>query len=312
MGGGRFLGFAGGLAGAAVLLATGYFFRLAVVRLPPTAPPLDLPAPRTPDDLAWATAQSFTELTITSHDGLGLRGYFLPAPAPSDHTVVIIHGYRCQALPDMAGWARVYHEQFGANVFLADARAHGASDGTYIGFGWLDRRDVRQWLQLLLARLGPEAVITLHGISMGGATVAMVSGDPLPAQVRCLVVDCAYTSVKDECRHQLRAMYHLPPVPFIPLTSLVCRLRAGYFFEAASAVRQVARATRPMLFIHGGSDDFVPTRMSEALAAACPAPTELLIIPHAEHGMASLEDPARYWATVRAFLRQHGVPLAGG
>ena len=41
--------------------------------------------------------------------------------------------------------------------------------------------------------------------------------------------------------------------------------RAGYGFREASALRQVQKATVPMLFIHGSEDNFVRTYMVYAL-----------------------------------------------
>ncbi len=35
--------------------------------------------------------------------------------------------------------------------------------------------------------------IVLHGISMGGATVLMVSGEELSDNVKAIVADCSYT-----------------------------------------------------------------------------------------------------------------------
>ena len=36
------------------------------------------------------------------------------------------------------------------------------------------------------------------GLSMGGAAVLMTSGENLPVNLKCIISDCAYTSVKDE------------------------------------------------------------------------------------------------------------------
>lgn len=37
----------------------------------------------------------------------------------------------------------MFHQQ-GYNVLLPDARAHGQSQGKYIGYGWPERYDVRK------------------------------------------------------------------------------------------------------------------------------------------------------------------------
>lgn len=39
----------------------------------------------------------------------------------------------------MSSYARMYHEKWGCNVLLPDARGHGESGGDDIGFGWPER-----------------------------------------------------------------------------------------------------------------------------------------------------------------------------
>ena len=84
----------------------------------------------------------------------------------------------------------------GWNVLLPDMRTHGESEGKYIGMGWLDRLDVLKWIDLIRER-DEQAQIILHGVSMGGATVMMTSGEALPENVRAVIDDCGYTSVWD-------------------------------------------------------------------------------------------------------------------
>lgn len=94
-----------------------------------------------------------------------------------------------------------------------DERAHGKSEGTYIGFGCLDRNDAKQWMEYMVERLGEDCELMLHGISMGAATVLMSTGLNLPKQVRAAVSDCAFTSAWEVFSHVLRSMYHMPAFP---------------------------------------------------------------------------------------------------
>lgn len=64
---------------------------------------------------------------------------------------------------------------------------------------------------------------------MGAATVMMTSGEKLPDNVKAFVEDCGYSSVKGELGYQLKEMFNLPAFPLIPVTSLVTKVRAGYF-----------------------------------------------------------------------------------
>ncbi|MGN7359153.1 alpha/beta hydrolase [Paenibacillus sp. SAF-054] len=252
---------------------------------------------------AWLNGQLPETVHLQSEDGLRLAGYYIPAAQPSKRTVILVHGYYSQG-KEMGAFAKLYHDM-GFHVLLPDNRGHGQSGGDYIGFGWPDRKDVMQWIGFVLERSGPQMEIVLHGVSMGGATVLMASGEQLPEQVRCIIADCAYTSVRDILTYQLKQMYKLPPFPLLPVTSLVCKLRAGYFFGDGSALRQVGKARLPVLFIHGDQDAFVPFEMVHRLYAAARGDKELYVVPGGVHANAYFMDKNRYRERICAFMDRY-------
>ncbi|WP_082395297.1 alpha/beta hydrolase [Lacticaseibacillus saniviri] len=155
-------------------------------------------------------------------------------------------------------------DQLGFNIFLADAQGHGQSEGDYIQMGYLDRLDIVDWIQVLLRR-DPEAQIVLYGISMGGATVMMTAGEPLPANVKAIIEDCGYTSVADEFRYQLKQLYHVPSWPLITTFGWLVQWRLHWRLKAASSLEALKQARVPMLFFHGDADTFVPASMLDQL-----------------------------------------------
>lgn len=291
-----------------LIIASLYFYNVAIARRPKEflASSPDLATDQFTElatfDTSWLNTHPFEEVEMKSYDGLLLRGYYLAAPQPTTKTALLAHGYNGSAKNDMGAFAKMYHEIFGYNVLMPDDRGHGASEGTYIGFGWPDRLDYVKWIQYLVQRIGPDAQIVLHGVSMGGATVLMTGGEELPGQVKCIIADCAYTSVRDILSYQARRLYRLPAFPLVPLVSLVCKIRAGYFFGEASALRQVSKTRLPLLFIHGAEDTFVPLAMLQPLYAASQAYKEQMIVPGAGHGLAYSADVAGYRKRVGEFL----------
>ncbi|MFS0856964.1 MULTISPECIES: alpha/beta hydrolase [Paenibacillus] len=290
-----------------------YFFKTAIRRAPKSFlvdNPNLMPEPdneiiSSASDLTWLDTQTTEDIYVESHDGLKLHGTWLPSHRGSQQpTVILAHGYSGKGR-EMAGFARFYAEKRGYNVLMPDDRGHGQSEGNIIGFGWLDRRDYVQWVHWVLGKVGTETEIILHGISMGGATVLMTGGEALPDQVKAIVTDCAYTSVKDELTFQLKQLYKLPAFPFIPVTSLISKWKAGYFFGEASALNQLTKVQVPVLFIHGEADTFVPTEMVYRLYEACPTEKELLTIPRAGHGTAFQVDRPRYEEVLESFLTKN-------
>lgn len=256
------------------------------------------------EDEAWFDAQPWEELTQISYDELKLKAYFLKAQKPTKRYAVLCHGYTSCARWT-AGMGRLFRDKLGYNILMPDDRGHGSSEGGYIGFGWHDRLDIIGWIKQMIEREGNDIEFVLHGISMGGATVCMVSGEELPSQVKAIISDCGYTTVKEEVSYQIRRLYKLPVFPLVQITSLICRLRAGYSFEEASAVAQVAKAKVPILFIHGGEDSFVPSYMLHELYRACASPKDIFLVPTAGHGAAFNEDPAEYEQKIREFTEKH-------
>lgn len=250
---------------------------------------------------SWIESQPYELWTITSEDELQLAGYYISARVPTTRTVILAHGYGSQSL-EMGEFARFYSEKLGYNVLLPDARGYGASEGSYTGFGWPDRMDYMLWIQETTGKVGPDAQITLHGLSMGGATVMMVSGENLPEQVKVIVEDSGYTSVHDELAYQLKRMYNLPAFPLLPALSLFTDIKAGYNFSEASSLKQVEKNQTPMLFIHGGLDDLVPVEMARQLYEACKTEKKLYLAENAGHGMAFYTDQSAYEAIVADFI----------
>lgn len=241
---------------------------------------------------------------LTSRDGLALHALYVPQAETSHRYVVGCHGYG--SIPQLMSNSTIKFYEMGYNVLVPAARAHEQSGGTYVSMGWLERKDIVDWVNMLVEQ-DSEAEIVLYGISMGGATVMMTAGEAdLSPNVKCIIEDCGYSSVWDEFAGQLDELFGLPTFPVLDAASLVTQLRAGYGFQEASAVEQLKKTSLPMLFIHGEEDTFVPYAMLDVVYQACASPEkELLSIPSAEHGEASSVDPERYWSTVEAFLAKH-------
>ncbi|TXK83983.1 alpha/beta hydrolase [Paenibacillus sp. N3.4] len=256
------------------------------------------------EPVKWKEEPDFEDLTLLSQDGLELHGYYLPAATLSKKTVIIAHGFAGKA-HDMDAYAAFYHDQQGFNVLMTDARGHGQSTGDYIGYGWDERRDYVEWIGLILQKVGADSEIVLHGGSMGAATVLMTSGESLPPNVKAIISDSAYTSAEAELTYALGRMYHLAKFPIVQSTSLLTKLRAGYFIGEASALKQVKKSKTPILFIHGTGDLTVPLSMAYELYEACESPKELYVVEGAKHGKSYYLVPVSYEKKITEFLKAY-------
>lgn len=249
---------------------------------------------------AWFE-QRAVRVTHRNRDNMRLTGWFVPHPG-SHRYAVICHGYtNCGR--NMRHRGKPFYDM-GFNLLMPDARAHGGSDGKMIGMGWPERRDMVEWIYEILKR-DPDAKILLYGESMGAATVMMTAGEVLPEQVKLAIEDCGFTSVWDQMKSAIPYLYHIPPYPMLPVASCLSKLRAGYTFREASAIRQVRRCKIPMLFIHGEADDFVPYPMVHRLYEAATCEKQLLTVPKAGHCLSAETAPDVYWNTVCSFVERY-------
>ena len=254
---------------------------------------------------AFMAAHPGEDVTITADDGLTLHGvrYTNAETADTHRWAIVLHGYR----GDYTGALRLampYYEA-GYQVIAPDLRACGDSDGNYVGMGWLDREDILRWIDFIVAD-DPQAEIVIHGISMGAATTMMTAGEATPDNVKVFVEDCGYTSVWDVFSSELQLRFGLPEFPILYTASGVAKLRAGYTFGEASALQQVENCEKPMLFIHGTADDFIPYEMMNELYNAKPGDNKAeLTADGAGHGEAMYALGDTYWDTVFDFIEPY-------
>lgn len=240
------------------------------------------------------------DLYITSEDGLKLHATYFPCEN-SEKIVICFHGYTSEGLNDYSTLA-LFYKKHGYHLLLVDERAHGKSEGKYIGFGCLDRHDALLWIKKAIAMLGENCKIVLHGDSMGGATVLMTTGLDLPSQVKAAVSDCAFTSAWDVFSSVLKNMYHLPAFPLMHICSKMVEKRAGYRLDECNAKDEVAKAKIPILFMHGDVDSFVPCSMVYELHDACKTEKKLVIIEGAGHVESCYKNPELYEGSIEEFI----------
>lgn len=257
----------------------------------------------------WLNQQKTESVFVQSDDGLKLHAVLLKNEHASKKTVICFHGYTSCSTNDYVSLSKFYYEQ-GFNVLMVDGRAHGQSEGKYIGFGVLDRKDALRWIDYTINVFGGDSIIFLHGISMGASTVLMASGLNLPKNVKTIVADCGFTSAYDVFSHILKRDYHIPKFPIMNLTDLLTKSFAGYGYKDVSTIDAVAKTNVPIIFIHGDKDDFVPTYMSEKNYEACASDKQLLIVNGADHAEAYYVNQQAYEKAITTFIEKYAKQTA--
>lgn len=295
---------------AAILFLLHFGYKLAFYYKDPLASPYEY----TDDDqtrkckevldnaIAEFENASYEDVTITSDDGLKLAGryYHVADGAPLE---IQCHGYKGNATRDFCGNWKIAREA-GRNVLLIDERCHGKSEGHTITFGILERKDVMNWIQYAIQRFG-NVPIMLSGVSMGAATVLMVSGMELPENVKAVIADCPYDAPANIIKKVLGKDMGMPVGIVYPLIRLGGMLYGKFNLEASSPVESVKQSKVPILLIHGDDDRFVPYEMSCNIHAAAPDKIEFHTIHGAGHALNYVTAPEEYKEIVYAFTEKY-------
>lgn len=251
-----------------------------------------------PKKVSYFESLSYQEMSIVNKDGLRLYGYYIPEQ-DAKMTFILIHGYHGSHY-SMAPYIKAIRESFYCNIFVADNRAHGKSEGEYIGFGLKDADDIEEWLPHILEKTGNLPLVFL-GVSMGGAAVCELSSRDLPHTL-CFIEDCGYDTLYNQFGYQMRKDYHLALSPVMFSLERYMKKYCGYTFKDVMPITSIKHAKKPVLFIHGGADTSNPTEMVYPLYDACPTEKELLIVPDAKHARSIQTDEKLYMDHVIKFI----------
>lgn len=224
----------------------------------------------------------FEDISFSSGDVV-LRGWVFRGASPRRGWIVHLHGISDNR--ESGVWLAERFGPRGYDVLTYDGRGHGASSGTYVTYGCLEKRDVVAALDAVHA----DRAILVGG-SLGGSIALQAA--PLDARIVGVV---AYSSFAD-----LRSVV-LDRKPWFATRSeadaaiALAEQRAHFRASEASAVAAAERIHVPVLLMHGGMDRETPPEHSKRIFAALAGRKRLLIVAKAEHN-----DVLAYGEAIRA------------
>lgn len=233
-----------------------------------------------------------------SFDGLTLAGRYYDNN--SSCTIFLFHGYRSNGVHDFSCAVEMYYDM-GFNVFLADQRAHGKSEGRLITFGVKESQDVVSWTEYINREYAPEQLI-ITGISMGATTVLLSLKHNLPKNVMGVIADCGFSSPEEIILKVGKDAYKINASFFIPFLDCACRLLGGFSIRNQTTIDAVKNTELPIFFIHGKKDHFVPCQMSQTAFSNCKENCRIFLSEEAGHGLSFLTDTDSVLAEIKSFL----------
>jgi pimeloyl-ACP methyl ester carboxylesterase len=256
----------------------------------------------------WETDAANETAEFTTSDGVALHGWFLRHEGER-RVIVVMHGYRGEK-SDVLGMSTALWRA-GFDVLLFDFRGRGRSDRAPISMGLWEAADLAAALDWVSDRV-PGARVGLLGYSMGGVVAILGGAD---ARVAAIVTDSAFGSQREVLAHaaerDARRVFKgwVPGQAFLPAMEWWHR-RSGKpgFGEIAPIDRLAALAGKPLLFIHGTRDRWIPLEQARRLIEAAPEPREAWLVEGAIHCGAYFVDRAAYCERVASFFARHLGP----
>ncbi len=250
--------------------------------------------PHTPGDVGFR----YEVVSFPARDGLRIGGWF--TGSGDRPTVIFCPGWNGSMDGDthFLPW----FDAAGFDVLQFDWRAHGASEGDHISLGVREIDDLLGALDFLEGR-GVDRV-GLMGFSMGGAISLRCAARD--SRAACVVCDGGFVYFPHAIEGGLRRRAGMLAGPLAGLILWMAGRRLGGIdLRESSPLPDVAAISpRPVLFLHGGSDQHVPVADQDAIFAAAGEPKALWRVDAAGHREAHELEPEEYRDRVIGFFTE--------
>ncbi len=270
------------------------------------------------------------EVDFRAFDGLHLRGMLFRgrSDVPRRGMILFAHEYAS----DKSSCARYCRPllEAGYDAFSFDFRNHGESshEPGYQSRQWVSDREVNDMMGAIayvedwLEARGYPVKLGIFGISRGaGAAVMAAQSDP---RVHALLVDGAFSTDTTIERLMRRWAYIFAKVRFVYENHHPAFWRVLRWFMIQQAQRELGvefpsvrkalmrMSPRPIFFIHGEKDSYIPVEQTELLYALSSQPKYKWIVPGAKHNQSVVIQPERYAARTVAFFDRFLADLPPG
>ena len=249
-------------------------------------------------DEVWFNTVQKTEKWIDSPNGYPIKAIFLE-PLETTNFVVICHGVTENKINSVK-YARLF-ERLGFNSVVYDHRRHGDSGGKTTSFGYYEKMDLQAVVNAVHDYAGEEAIIGIHGESMGAATTILYAGT-VEDHAHFYISDCAFSDFTDQLLYLMKKETPLRTRYAIKLADVFLRVRDGYSMRLVSPREAVKHIEKPVLFIHSVPDDFILPEMTKELYELKNGPKQLKLFENGPHAQSFNQNPEEYEQTVADFL----------
>ena len=249
------------------------------------------------------------DVSITASDAITLRAWTIRPHRSNGDAAILLHGLGDNRI-GMAGYAQLLLAH-GFTVLLPDARAHGASGGGLATFGLLERNDVHQWFDFLIAQTHPHCIFGF-GESMGAAE--LLQSLTVEPRFCSVAAESSFSSFREIAYDRMGQPFHLGPWfgrtllrPVVEFAFLYARSKYRLAMQQVAPEKSVAETKVPVFLIHGEIDSNIPPRHSRRIQARN-RNAVFWEVPNADHCGAISADPREFEQRVLAWFHETQQP----
>jgi pimeloyl-ACP methyl ester carboxylesterase len=234
-------------------------------------------------------------------DGVTLRGWFIPARAPSDRTIILCHGWGGNK-GEILKYTGALRDR-GFNLFYFDFRFCGESEGNLSSVGYLEAGDFDAAVRLVKSRR-PHDRLGVYGLSMG-AMVALAGLARHPG-IEAAVLESPFASHNQAVARYAWTTKGIPFYPLMPLIFFWMRRTLGGDPESAGPERLAPLLKDvAVLMIHGSLDAAAPPEIGKLLLKKFSGSKQLWIVPGAGHARCAAVAGPAYQDRLAEFYTRH-------
>ncbi len=250
--------------------------------------------------------ESESKMIKSDQNGYEIETLSIKSPTPSDDVMVVVHGITSNYF-EILSTAFNYLER-GYNVVVYHQRQTGATGGDDFTFGLYERFDLDAVVNYA-NELYPNGTLGVHGFSMGAATSAMHTAlNEEQKLVDFYILDGPYHTMESAVELGIVA----EDVPLIPVSyalwagNLTIKAKAGFGFDDIKPIDAVAKASVPVMLIHGTADAVTSPKSSQLMFDVIKHDNKTLwMIDGSGHCKASEEIPDEYFTNVMKFINTY-------
>lgn len=206
------------------------------------------------------------EFSVKSDDAVICGEYVIN---PKDNgtvkkVAIISHGTTSIRDADVK-YGKMFYDK-GFNLVIFDQRYFGASKAPYCTLGDKEASDLKKVISFAKETFGEDAIIGLHGESMGAAASIKCLDTETPDFV---IADCPFCDLGMLIRDLVwKKAFIIGPISAKIAVKLGLK-RYGYDYTKVRPIDSLENSNVPICFMHGNEDSLINKKHSELMFAKC-------------------------------------------